>query len=124
MENNKVDLYIKNFPENIQERLQQIRIIIKKKAPEAIECISYNMPSYKIYGKQLVYFAGYKDHIGFYAMPSGHSEFADELKNFKQGKGSVQFLNNKALPLDLIGQIVEFRLNENKENQKRKKKKS
>lgn len=123
MESKPVDLYIKTFPEDIQEKLQQIRNIIKKMAPEAIESISYGMPSYKIYGRQLVYFAGFKNYIGFYALPSGHAEFSDELKHYKQGKGSVQFPNDAALPLDLIAQIVEFRMYENKEKYMKKLKK-
>lgn len=108
-----VDDYIRTFPEETQIILDKIRTIIRKIAPEAIESISYGMPGYKTNGKPLVYFAGYEKHIGFYATPSGHSEFADLLANYKQGKGSVQFPLDKPIPFDLIGKIVEFRLNEN-----------
>ena len=89
-----------------------MRQTIKKAAPEAQEVISYNMPAYKYYG-MLVYFAAYKNHIGFYATPTGHSEFKEELSVYKQGKGSVQFPLSKPLPLDLILRIVQFRVKEN-----------
>ena len=109
----KVDEYIRTFPEEVQKLLTKIRAIIKEKAPEAVEGISYGMPAYKIYGKPLVYFAGFKNHIGFYATPSGHSEFAPELSKYKQGKGSVQFPLDQPIPFDLIERIVEFRVKEN-----------
>jgi uncharacterized protein YdhG (YjbR/CyaY superfamily) len=86
-----VDAYIATFPESTQLILRKIRSIIKKTAPEAIENMAYGMPAYKIKGKPLVYFAGYKNHIGFYATPTGHEAFAEELSIYKQGKGSVQF---------------------------------
>ncbi len=109
-----VDEYIGQFPEDIQQTLNEIRVLIKQKAPDATESISYGMPGYKTFGKPLVYFAAFKSHIGFYATPTGHAEFADELSKYKQGKGSVQFPLNKPMPLDLIGRIVEFRVNENR----------
>lgn len=109
-----VDSYIETFPENVKERLKTIRAIIKEAAPEAEEGFSYGMPGYKYCGKPLVYFAGYEKHIGFYATPSGHSEFAGELSKYKQGKGSVQFPNDKEIPYDLIKRIVEFRVAENR----------
>lgn len=93
--------------------LNKIRNIIISKAPEAIESISYGMPAYKTNGKPLVYFAGYKKHIGFYATPTGHSEFANELSKYKQGKGSVQFPINQSIPYDLIERIIDFRVQEN-----------
>ena len=105
-----VDGYINSFPDDVQILLRQIRATIIENAPDAIEDISYRMPAYKINGKPLVYFAGFKNHIGFYATPTGHSEFAEELSKYKQGKGSVQFPLKKPLPLDLIGRIVRFRV--------------
>ena len=108
-----VDEYIKTFPENIQLLLEKVRTTITEKAPEAVESIAYGMPSYKTNGKPLVYFAGFKKHIGFYATPTGHIEFSNELSKYKQGKGSVQFPLDKPIPFDLIGQIVEFRVIEN-----------
>ena len=110
---NTVDDYIKAFPKDVQKIMQQIRTIIKNKAPQAVESISYMMPAYKLNAKPLVYFAAYKHHIGFYATPTGHKEFAKELSKFKQGKGSVQFPLDKPIPFDLIDRIVEFRVKEN-----------
>jgi uncharacterized protein YdhG (YjbR/CyaY superfamily) len=108
-----VDQYIGSFPEDIQILLAKVRTTIKEKAPEAVESIAYGMPAYKLNDKPLVYFAGFKKHIGFYATPTGHSEFADELAKYKQGKGSVQFPVERPIPFDLIGRIVEFRVKEN-----------
>lgn len=107
------DEYIMDFPKEIQIILEQVRTVIKEKAPEAEESINYGMPAYKTNGKPLVYFAGYKNHIGFYATPTGHEKFAEELSKYKQGKGSVQFPIDKPIPYDLIGRIVEFRVKEN-----------
>ncbi len=117
-----VDEYITFFEPAIQERLQQLRQAIKKAAPDAEELISYQMPAYKYHGV-LVYFAGYKNHIGFYATPTGHDAFKKELAVYKEGKGSVQFLHNQPLPLALINRIVKFRIKENLEREKTKKKK-
>ena len=108
-----VDEYIKTFPGDIQLLLEKVRTTIKEKAPEAIESIAYGMPAYKTNGRPLVYFAGFKNHIGFYATPTGHTKFVDELSQYKQGKGSVQFPLNKPIPYDLIARIVEFRVIEN-----------
>jgi uncharacterized protein YdhG (YjbR/CyaY superfamily) len=105
--------YINNFPKETQELLEQIRMTIKQVAPKAEESISYKMPAFKTHGKPLVYFAAFKNHIGFYATPTGHKEFEDELSKYKQGKGSVQFPLDKPLPLDLIERITRFRVNEN-----------
>lgn len=111
-----VESYIALFPKEVQELLQQVRHIIQQNAPEAIESIAYKMPAYKYNGKPLVYFAGYKNHIGFYATPTGHTKFAAALSKYKQGKGSVQFPLNEAIPYDLIAQIVLFKVAENKNN--------
>ena len=110
---NNVDDYIVTFPVQVQERLSLIRQTIKKAAPDAEENISYGMPAYKLFKKPLVYFAAFEKHIGFYATPSGHSEFTAELSKYKQGKGSVQFPLDKPLPLDLIFRITKFRVEEN-----------
>lgn len=107
-----VDEYIAAFPKELQQRLQQMRATIKAAAPKAEELISYGMPGYKYHGV-LVYFAGYKNHIGFYATPTGHKAFDKELAKYKQGKGSVQFPINQPLPLSLITKIVQFRVKEN-----------
>jgi len=110
---NEVDKYIATFPQEVQEILKNIREIIKNEAPDAVEGFAYGMPSYKTHGKPLVYFAGYKSHIGFYATPSGHESFLKELAKYKQGKGSVQFPIDQPMPFDLIQQMVAFRVQEN-----------
>lgn len=112
-EYNNVEEYIDQFPDDIREQLKLVRATIKKAAPDAEEGISYGMPGYKLNKKPLVYFAGYNTHIGFYATPTGHSQFAVELSQYKQGKGSVQFPLSKPLPLDLIERITRFRVEEN-----------
>ena len=110
---NEIDKYIFKFPKEAQEIMQNIRGIVKDAAPDAVEQIAYGMPGYKTHGKPLVYFAGYKNHIGLYATPSGHEEFASELSKYKQGKGSVQFPLDQPMPYDLIKRIVVFRVQEN-----------
>ena len=116
-----VDAYIASFPEEVQNALQQVRTTIKKAAPKAEEMIAYGMPAYKLHGP-LVYFGGFKTHIGFYALPSG-TEFAKELSSYKMGRGSVQFPLTEPMPLSLITKIVEFRVKENQEKAALKKKK-
>lgn len=108
-----IDDYISTFPKEVQERLTEIRKLIKKEEPTVMESISYGMPSFKLNGQPLVYFAGYKSHIGFYPIPSGIEKFKKELSVYKQGKGSVQFPQNKPLPVDLIQKILKFRIEEN-----------
>jgi len=109
-----VEEYIASFPVFIQERLKIIRSIIVENAPEAIESMAYGMPAYKLNKKPLVYFGGFDKHIGFYATPTGHEQFKQELAGYKQGKGSVQFPLEKELPVQLITDIVKFRALENK----------
>jgi uncharacterized protein YdhG (YjbR/CyaY superfamily) len=110
-----VDEYIDTFPDTIQMLLRQIRRTINQAAPEAEESISYGMPAFKTEGKPLVYFAAFKNHIGFYATPNGHKKFEKELSKYKQGKGSVQFPVDEPLPLDLIYKITVFKVRENME---------
>ena len=109
-----VDEYIATFPKSIQLILCKIRSVINENAPNAVESIAYGMPAYKTHGKPLLYFAAFKNHIGFYATPSGHSEFSKELSNYKQGKGSVQFPYDQ-VPYELIAKIVIFRVKENEQ---------
>ncbi len=116
---NDIETYILQFPDHVQEILQHLRKLIQKNAPEAVESFSYGMAAYKTNKKPLVYFAAYKHHIGFYATPSGHKEFQQELSIYKQGKGSVQFQLDQAIPFKLIEKIVKFRVEEN--NKKTKK---
>lgn len=108
-----IDEYISTFPKGVQELLQTFRQTVKKTAPGAQETISYQMPTFKLNGKNLVHFAGFEHHIGFYPVPSGIEAFKKELSLYKQGKGSVQFPLDKPLPLQLISKIVEFRVKEN-----------
>lgn len=117
--NPEVDRYIHAFPPSTQELLEQMRSVILKAAPAAEEVIGYQMPSYRLHGA-LVYFAGYKGHIGFYPTGSGIEAFKKELSVYKGAKGSVQFPLNKALPLALITKIVKFRVKENLEKLKEK----
>jgi uncharacterized protein YdhG (YjbR/CyaY superfamily) len=117
-----IDSYIATFPKDVQALLEQVRTAIKTSAPKAEEVISYNMPAFKYYGV-LVYFAAYKQHIGFYSLPSGHKAFEKELSKYKQGKGSVQFPLDKPMPLALIKKMVKFRVKENLEKTKLKKNK-
>ena len=115
-----IDEYLAGFPPQTKEYLNQIREAIQLAAPEAEESISYAMPAFKLKGKPLVYFAGYKGHIGFYATPTGHAAFEKDLSVYKQGKGSVQFPLNQQMPYDLITKIVKFRVKENLEKAKKK----
>ncbi len=107
-----VDEYIAAFPAEVQQVLQQVRATIRAAAPSAEERISYAIPGYYLNG-QLVFFAAYKHHIGFYAAPTGHAAFAEELSPYKQGRGSVQFPLSQPMPLELIERIVKFRVAEN-----------
>ncbi|WP_370476690.1 iron chaperone [Tamlana flava] len=108
-----VEDYIAAFPEATQEKLNLMRETIKKHALNTVESIAYGMPAYKLNKKPLVYFGGFAKHIGFYATPSAHEKFQEELSVYKQGKGSVQFPLDQPLPIDLIIKIVKFRVQEN-----------
>ena len=110
-----IETYIQQFPDEVQEILQTIRKLINDNAPGANEHFAYGMPAYKLYKKPLVYFAAFKNHIGFYATPSGHTEFKEELSKYRHGKGSVQFPLDKPIPYKLIERIVKFRVTENYE---------
>lgn len=108
----EVDLYIQQFPQSVQTSLTTIRTLIKEAAPGAEEGFAYGMPAYKLNKKPLVYFAAFSHHIGFYATPSGHSEFKSDLSAYKHGKGSVQFPLDQPIPYSLIKRMVEFRVRE------------
>ena len=112
LQTDSVNEYISAFPPAIRRRLKEMRQIVQQTAPMAIECISYGMPAYKYEGV-LLYFAGYERHTGLYAMPSAQKAFADELKSYKTGKGSVQFPHERPLPAGLIRKIIRFRIKEN-----------
>ena len=109
-----VDQYIAAFPADVKTRMQQIRKTIKAAAPKADELISYQMPGYKYFG-MLVYFAAFKNHIGFYPGAGGILEFYKKLSSFKSAKGSVQFPNDRPIPYDVISKIVKFRVKQNEE---------
>lgn len=113
-----IDAYIFSFPEEAQKLLKQMRQVIHEVAPQATEIISYGMPAFKFKG-MLVYFSAYEHHIGFYPLPSAIAKFKDELSIYKSAKGSVQFPINKPLPLTLIKRMVEFRVIENLQKEKK-----
>jgi len=119
-----IDEYILRFSNEVQEILETVRNVIKESAPDAVEKISYQMPTFYFHGN-LVHFAAYKNHIGFYPTSSGIAAFIHELSDYKTSKGAVQFPLNKPLPYDLITKIVKFRVAENckKAEGKMKKKK-
>lgn len=105
----EIDEYIAAFPADVQIILQKIRKTIRKAAPDANEAISYQIPTFKIKGKNFIHFAAFKNHIGLYPAPRGVDEFAEELSNYDGGKGTVQFPLDKPIPYDLITRIVNFR---------------
>jgi uncharacterized protein YdhG (YjbR/CyaY superfamily) len=107
-----INSYIENFPSEVQVLLEKMRATISKAAPDAEETIGYGIPTFKLNGN-LVHFAGYKNHIGFYPAPSAIKAFQKELSVYEGAKGSVQFPLNKALPLALVAKIVKFRVKEN-----------
>lgn len=108
-----IDEYISGFPVNIQDKLIKLKTTVKKAAPEAEEKISYGMPAFTFGGMMLLYFAAHKNHIGLYPYTTAIQAFKEELLPFKTAKGSIQFPHEKPLPLNLISQIVSFRVEEN-----------
>lgn len=126
MDQNKIkdiDTYIQGFPAKTQQLLRKVRETIKEAAPAAVEKISYQMPTFFLEGN-VVHFAAFKNHIGFYPAPRGIERFKEELACYQGGKGSVQFPLDKEIPYDLISRIVQFRVKENVEKAKTKTKKS
>jgi uncharacterized protein YdhG (YjbR/CyaY superfamily) len=107
-----VDQYISSFPENIQVLLRQMRQTIQHAAPDAEETISYHMPAYRQNGV-LVYFAAFKSHIGFFPTAAGVEAFKEKLSAYKTSKGAIRFPIDQPLPLELVEEIVRFRLQEN-----------
>ena len=114
-----VDEYIAGFPPAVQDVLQKIRATVRKAAPEAEETIKYKMPTFTLHGN-LVYFAAFQGHIGFYPPVTGSKELRGELKRYEGPKGSLRFPLDKPIPYDLIARIVEFRVKENLERAKGK----
>lgn len=117
-----VNEYIERFPDDVRDRLEAMRSAIMRTAPSAEEYVSYGMPAYKLNGA-LVYFAAFKNHIGFFATPNAHDAFREDLSRYKSGKGSVQFPFDEPLPIDLIERMVRFRVAENLERVKIQRKK-
>lgn len=115
-----IDEYINDFPDDIKEKLTLIRNTIKELVPEAEEAIAYQIPTFRLNGN-LVHFAGYKKHIGFYPTPSAIVKFEKELTSYEKAKGSIKFPLNVPLPIDLITEMVKFRVQENLEKAKKPK---
>jgi uncharacterized protein YdhG (YjbR/CyaY superfamily) len=108
-----MDEYIAGFPSDVQQILEKIRMAIRKAAPDAEETISYEIPTFNLKGKYLIYFAAYKKHIGVYPVPAGDAKLNEELSVYRTGKGTLQFPLNKPIPYNLITKIVKLRVKEN-----------
>lgn len=106
----QVEDYISQFEGETLVRLNQLRQLTQKLVPDAVESFSYGLIGYKYKGKPLVYYGGFRSHIGFYATPNGHKAFAEEFSKYKQGKGSVQLPLEQPLPLELIEKVVQYRV--------------
>lgn len=115
-----MDAYIASFPKEVQGILEQIRKTIRKAVPGAIEAISYQIPTFKLNGSYLVHFAAWKDHIGFYATPSGNAAFKKELARYKVAKGSIRFPLDEPIAYDLVAKIAKFRVKETQVKKKAK----
>jgi uncharacterized protein YdhG (YjbR/CyaY superfamily) len=109
---NEIDEYISGFPTEVQDRLRTIREIVRELAPEATERICMRIPTFDLNGKWLVHFAGFDKHVGFYPQPQGIVAFAEQLEGYKISKGTIRFSLDKPLPVDLIREIVAFRVGE------------
>lgn len=107
-----IDDYIASFPREVQEILQKIRLSIRRLVPNAVETISYGIPTFKLNGKNLVHFGGFKDHVSIFPTSSGVAAFKKELSNYKISKGTIQFPLDKPIPYSLITRIVRFRIKE------------
>ena len=119
-----VDAYIADFPPEAQSMLQQVRGVIRAALPAAEEAISYGIPTFKMNGRYVIYFSGYKNHVSVYPAPIGVEEFIEELAPYQSGKGTARFALNKPLPVDLITRIAAYNLKENQARVKAKGKKS
>jgi len=118
---NSIDEYIGTFPEETQKVLEELRATIKAAAPGAEEKISYQIPTFTLNGKYLIYFAGWKNHISLYPIPSGSEAFNKEVSQYAAGKGTLKFPIDKPLPLKLITKIVKSRVAENLKRTEKKK---
>ncbi len=113
---NSVDEYIATFPEEVQEKLEEVRATIKAAVPEAREKISYQIGAFELNGKNLIGFAGWKNHVSIYPIPSGTESFNKEISQYTAGKGTLKFPLDKPLPLKLIRKIVKYRVADNLKN--------
>ncbi len=113
-----IDDYISTFPADIQTILEKVRQSIQKAAPDAIETISYGIPTINLNGKHVVFFAGWKHHISLYPLPTGDEAFQQELAHYKRAKGTIQFPLDKPIPYDLVEQIVTLLMKENPEKER------
>ncbi|MBS1776284.1 MAG: DUF1801 domain-containing protein [Bacteroidetes bacterium] len=114
-----IDEYISGFPQDTQSILEQVRKTIKATVPQSEETISYGMPTFKLNGHYLIYFAGYKKHIGLYPVPSNNKLFEKDFSAYKtSGRGTIQFPLDKPIPTTLIKKIVKFRITEIRQKQK------
>lgn len=116
-----IDEYIGTFPEDLQKILEELRGTIKSAAPEAEETISYNIPTFKMNGRYLIYFAGWKNHISLYPIPVGSEAFNKQIAKYAEGKGTLKFPIDKPLPLKLITKIVKLKVAENRKRIDKKK---
>ncbi len=116
-----IDAYIAVFPPEVQEILQKVRATIRRAAPEAGEAISYGIPTFKLNGRYLIYFAGYKQHIAAYPVPNGDAAFNEEAATYQSGKGTLRFPLDKPIPYDFITRAVQFAIEENQKRMSRKK---
>ena len=116
---NSIDQHIAQFPKETQQLLELLRMTIRQAAPTAEEVISYSMPAFKQNGV-LVWFTGYKNHIGFYPGAAGIEAFTNEIKSYKTSKGTIQFQLNEPIPYDLIAKITTFRVQQNLQKKKKK----
>jgi uncharacterized protein YdhG (YjbR/CyaY superfamily) len=116
-----MDEYIGIFPEDVQKILEELRTTIKTAAPDAEETISYNIPTFKLNGKYLIYFAGWKSHISIYPIPIGSEAFNKQVAKYAEGKGTLKFPTDKPLPLKLITKMVKLKLAENQKKTDKKK---
>jgi uncharacterized protein YdhG (YjbR/CyaY superfamily) len=113
-----IDEYVESFPENVRTILEKLRATVRKAAPEAIESISYDMPTFKLDGKRLVYLGAWKNHIGFYSIPEGNEALRKQLSLYSGPKGSLRFPLEKPIPYDLVNKIVTLRLKEIQQEKK------
>ncbi|HZJ44746.1 MAG TPA: DUF1801 domain-containing protein [Pyrinomonadaceae bacterium] len=115
-----IDEYIDRFPEDVQNVLHKIRALINEVVPDAEEKISYQIPTFTLNGSYLIYFAGFKNHVSVYPAPRGTEQFKKELAAYEGGKGTVRFPLDQPIPYGLIKRIVKFKVKENKEKAKEK----